>query len=29
MHPKDLAMDFQKMVIVYYAMAYCFGDIKV
>ena len=29
MHPKDLVMRFQKMVIVYYAMAYCFGNIRV
>ena len=29
MHPKGLAMHFQKMVIIYCAMAYCFGDIRV
>ena len=27
MHPKDLFMHSQKMVIIYYPMAYCFGDI--
>ena len=26
-HPKDPVMHLQKMVIVYYAIAYCFGDI--
>ena len=29
MHPKDLVMHFQKMVIVYYTMVYCFGNIRV
>ena len=29
MHPKDLFMHFQKMVIIYYPMAYSFGDIRV
>ena len=29
MHPKDLVTHFQKMVIVYYAIAYCFGDVRV
>ena len=28
MHPKDLVTHFQKIVIVYYAMAYYFGDIS-
>ena len=29
MHPKDLIMHFQKMVIIYYATNYCFGDNRV
>ena len=29
MHPKDLSTHFQKMVIIYYAMAYCFVDNRV
>ena len=29
MHPKDLFMHSQKMVIIYYPMVYCFGDIRV
>ena len=29
MHPKSLVMHFQKMVIGYYVMALCFGDIRV
>ena len=29
MHPKGLVLCFQKKVIVYYDMIYCFGDIKV
>ena len=29
MYPKDLVTQFQKMLIVYYAIAYCFGDIRV
>ena len=29
MHPKGLVLHFQKMVIVYYAMTYCVGEIRV
>ena len=29
MHPKGLVFHFQKMLIVYYAMTYCFGDVRV
>ena len=29
MYPKDLFMHFQKLAIIYYPMAYCFGDVKV
>ena len=29
MRPKGLVTYFQKIVIAYYAMAYCFGDVRV